>query len=101
MPLEIRQLIRAMSLANALGGALHGSSLLDVVHLPFERGRHKPAMKIGPIVRLRRYVDCGRDRAPAFQGFASERAGTRTADPVEIEEVEHASAEHKKNTKGP
>ena len=42
--------------------------------------------------------------APAFQGFASEKAGTRTAGPLEIEEVpdamERASAEHKKNTKG-
>ncbi len=30
--------------------------------------------------------------APAFQGFLSEKAGTRTADPLEIEEVADVAA---------
>ena len=38
--------------------------------------------------------------APAFQGFLSEKAGTRTADPLEIEEVADVAARRATGRKG-
>jgi Mn-containing catalase len=38
--------------------------------------------------------------APAFQGFLSEKAGTRTTDPLEIEEVSDAADRDRKAPKG-